>query len=114
MSAQPVISTDPMYQILREETVEEFNERRAAGIKCDLRGVDLRGLDLRNLNSDGLDFSNAYFRGADLRGIDFRNAILEGVSFMSAKISGCYFPRELRAEEIMASVNHGIRVRYNS
>lgn len=114
MSGQPRISQDPMYQILRGETVAEFNASRAEGAQCDLRGVDLRGLDLRNLNADGLDFTDAYFHGADLRGIDFRNSRLEGVSFKSANISGCYFPKELRAEEILASVSQGIRVRYNS
>ena len=114
MSEQPRISQDPMYQILRGENVQEFNARRAEGAQCDMRGVDLRGLDLRNLNADGLDFTDAYFHGADLRGIDFRNSRLEGVSFMTANISGCYFPKELRAEEILASVSHGIRVRYNS
>jgi uncharacterized protein YjbI with pentapeptide repeats len=103
-----------MYQLLREEKVEEFNTHREAGVSCDIRGVDLRGLDLRNLNADGLDFTDAYLHGADLRGTDFRNSRLEGVSFMSANISGCYFPKELRAEEILASVSHGIRVRYNS
>jgi uncharacterized protein YjbI with pentapeptide repeats len=114
MSEQPKISEDPMYQILREETVQEFNDRRAEGEQCDLRGVDLRGLDLRNLNADGIDFTDAYLHGADLRGIDFRNSRLEGVSLKSANISGCYFPKEMRAEEILASVSHGIRVRYNS
>ena len=49
---------------------------------------------------DYTDFSDAYFHGADLRGIDFRNSGLEGASLKSANISGCYFPRELRAEEI--------------
>ncbi len=114
MSEQPILSEDPMYQLLREENVREFNLRRARGAPCDLRGVDLRGLNQRNLNADGLDMSNAYLHGADLRGVDFRNARLEGVSFKAANISGCYFPRELRAEEILASVSHGIRVRYNS
>ena len=103
-----------MYQLLREEKVEEFNVRREAGVQCDLCGVDLRGLDLRNLNADGLDFSDAYFHGADLRGVDFRNSCLEGVSFNLANISGCYFPKELRAEEVLASVSHGIRIRYNT
>jgi len=114
MSEQPLISEDPMYQILRGENVEEFNARRAEGAQCDLRGVDLRGLDLRTVNADGVDFTDAYFHGTDLRGIDFRNSRLEGVSFKSANISGCYFPKELRAEEILASVSQGIRVRYNS
>lgn len=114
MSAKPKITQDPLYQLLREEKVQEFNARRLKGEICDMRGVDLRGLDLRNMNVDGLDFTDAYFRGADLRGLDFRKARLEGVSLASANISGCYFPKELRAEEILLSVTHGTRMRYDS
>ena len=114
MPEQPKITQDPMYQLLRDEKVEEFNSRRAQGERCNLKGVNLRGLDLRSLRAEGLDLSDSYFHGADLRGIDFRETRLEGASFKSANISGCYFPRELRPEEIEASVSHGIRVRYYS
>ena len=114
MSAQPKITNDAMYQLLRDEKVVDFNARRARGENCDLRGVNLRGLDLRKLNADGLDLSDAYFHGADLRGIDFRNTLLEGASFKSSNVSGCYFPKELRPEEIQASVSLGIRVRYSA
>ncbi|MCG3202737.1 MAG: hypothetical protein NFCOHLIN_02622 [Gammaproteobacteria bacterium] len=114
MSAQPKISRDPMYQLLRDENIQEFNERRSKGANPDMRGVDLRGLDLRNMNVDGLDFTDAYFRGADLRGLDFRNSRLEGVSLAAANISGCYFPKDLAAAEILLSVTHGIRMRYGS
>jgi len=115
MSAtKPKITQDPLYQLLREEKIKDFNERRAKNEKCELAGHDFRGLDLRNLNADGLDLSDCYFRMTDLRGIDFRKARLEGASFASANISGCYFPKELRAEEILLSVTHGTRVRYNS
>lgn len=41
------ISKDPMYLLLREGCIKEFNVKKAAGDKCDLRGCDLRGLDLR-------------------------------------------------------------------
>jgi uncharacterized protein YjbI with pentapeptide repeats len=112
MADKPRVTQDPMYRLLRDENVAEFNQRRAAGEKVDLRGVDLRGLDLRNLKCDGLDFGDAYFRGCDLRGVDFRGANLEGASLVSANISGCYFPKALRAEEILLSVTHGIRLRY--
>lgn len=112
MSALPKITQDPLYQLLRDGEIEEFNKRRAKGEACDMRGVDLRGLDLRKMNAEGLDFTDAYFRMADLRGVDFRKARLEGISLASANISGCYFPRELRAEEILLSVTHGIRMRY--
>jgi hypothetical protein len=44
MSEQPKKSQEPMYQLLREENLKEFNARRAQGEKCNLRGVNLRGL----------------------------------------------------------------------
>ena len=64
------------------------------------------------MDASGLDLSDAYFRGADLRGIDFRQTNLEGASMAEAKISGCYFPKELSAEEIRMSVELGTRLRY--
>ena len=72
----------------------------------------LSRLDLRGLNADGLDLRDAYFRTADLRGIDFRGALLEGASFAAANVSGAYFPKGIRAEELLFSITHGIRVRY--
>ncbi len=72
------ISNDPMYQLLREGCITEFNAKKAAGEKADLKGCDLRGLDLRGLEADGLDFSGSYFRQTDLRGIDFRKALPRG------------------------------------
>ena len=103
----------PLYNLLREEKIEQFNLRKQTAetfppfALCDFRGLDLRGLD-----AAGLDFSGAYFRGADLRGIDFRHAILEGASLANTKISGCFFPAELEADEILMSMIHGTRMRY--
>ena len=109
---KPKISQDPMYLLLREGMVKEFNQRKAAGENCDLVSCDFSRLDLRGLDADGLDMSGGYFRMADLRGVDLRNTRLEGASFASANISGTYFPKELSAEEIVMSVMHGTRVRY--
>jgi uncharacterized protein YjbI with pentapeptide repeats len=108
----PQISQDPLYQMLRNDDVAGFNRARQAGTACDLRGCDLRGLDLRKLELTGMDLTDAYFRGADLRGIAFRGCRLDGASLADAKISGCYFPVEIRAEEILLSVSHGIRLRH--
>ena len=72
------ISNDPMYRLLREGCIKEFNVKRAGGEEVDLTRCDLRGLDLRGLNADGLDFSESYFRQTDLRGVDLRGARLEG------------------------------------
>lgn len=111
---KPKISQDPMYQLLREEKVPEFNKLRTQGKACDLTGCDFRGLDLRDLDVRGLDLSNAYFRGADLRSVDFRGAKLSGASLADAKISGCFFPDNISAQEILMSVQHGTRLRHPS
>ncbi|NPU91743.1 MAG: pentapeptide repeat-containing protein [Gammaproteobacteria bacterium] len=111
MAADP---NDPLYQLLLDEKIEEFNKQRAAGKTVDLRGASLRGRDLRLMNVDGLDMRDAYLRGADIRGVDFRNTQLEGASICEAKISGCFFPRELTAEEVRLSQEKGTRMRYRS
>jgi len=108
----PAIKHDAMYQLLREERIEEFNRRHAAGESFDLTNCDFRGLDLRGLIATGIDFSGSYFRQTDLRGIDFQTAKLQGCSINGAKISGVYFPSELSALEIELSLRHGTRMRY--
>jgi len=108
----PEIKDDPMYRLLREGHIDEFNARRAAGESCNLVACDLRTIDLRKLDAKGLDLRNAYLRQADLRGIDLSEANLEGASINAAKISGAYFPKALSAEEITLSLTHGTRMRY--
>jgi uncharacterized protein YjbI with pentapeptide repeats len=112
MALKPISYADPMYQLLRDGNVKDFNRRKAAGEHCDLTNCDLRNLDLRGLDAAGLDLSNCYFRNANLRGIDFSTARLEGSSLNGAKISGAYFPVALDPEEITLSVEHGTRLRY--
>lgn len=109
MAADP---NDPLYQLLLDEKIKEFNQARAEGKTVDLEGAQLRGRDLRLLHADGLNMRDVYMRGADLRGVDFRNTQLEGASICEAKISGCFFPRELTAEEIRLSQEKGTRMRY--
>jgi len=113
--AVPVISDDPLYRLLREGKVAEFNQRISAGEKADLTSCDFRHINLQGINTQGLDFCNSYFRQSDLRGVDFSNCdSLEGASIHGAKISGTYFPKEIRAEEILLSLEHGTRIRYSS
>ena len=107
------ISKDPMYLLLREGCIKEFNAKKAAGDKCDLRACDLRGLDLRGLDADGLDLSDCYFRQSDLRGVDLSKANLDGASINACKISGVLFPAALSASEIELSLLHGTRMRYS-
>jgi uncharacterized protein YjbI with pentapeptide repeats len=109
---QPAITEEEMYQLLRQDNVEEFNRRKADGETCDLRGKDFRGLDLRGLDAEGLDLSNSYFRQADLRGLNLSTCNLRGASINSANISGVYFPPELSPAEILLSLEHGTRMRY--
>lgn len=103
---------DPMYQLLLDEKITEFNSAKQSGKIIDLENALFRGIDLRNLDANGLNLNGAYFRGADLRGIDFRNATLEGASICEAKISGCFFPKALAATEIRLSLDKGTRMRY--
>jgi len=112
MSAPAIKHDDELYQLLREEQIEEFNSRRAGGERCDLTHCDFRGLDLRGLNADGIDFTGSYFRQTDLRGVNFAKSCLRECSLNGAKISGVYFPMDLAPEEINLSMAHGTRMRY--
>jgi len=110
---KPRVLDDEMFQLLRMGDIAGFNSKRDISEKYDLSGTDLSRIDLRGLITENINFDDAYFRMTDLRGIDFRKAKMEGASFMGANISGCYFPKELRADEILFSLDHGIRVRYS-
>ena len=104
---------NPLYELLREGKIREFNQRVELGERVDLKSCDFRGIDLRGMDPTGIDFSGCYFRQSDLRGVDFRKSVLEGASINGARISGAYFPSELTAEELRLSLNYGIRMRYS-
>jgi len=111
----PFISDDPLYRLLREGNIAEFNQRIAAGEMPNLTSCDFRHINLRGLIVKNLDLSDAYFRQSDLRGIDFSEcATMEGASINGAKISGSKFPSAIRADEILLSLEHGTRLRYNA
>ncbi len=105
--------TEPMYQLLREGKVAEFNDRKDLGETIDLSYCDFRTVDLRGINAQGLDFRGSYFRQADLRGVDLSEAQLEGASINGAKISGALFPKELSPQELLLSLQFGTRLRYS-
>ena len=111
--AKPRVLDEEMYQLLRMGDIKTFIEKRDISVEYDLSATDLSRIDLRGLVTDNINFEDAYFRMTDLRGIDFRNAKMEGASFAGANISGCFFPKELRADEILFSLEHGTRVRYS-
>lgn len=112
MQQAPVIKNDPMYRLLREGKIEEFNARKEKGESCDLTGADFRGVSLCGINADGLDLSNCYFRMSNLRGVDLSKTLLNGASIHGAQISGTLFPHQLDPEEIKLSLEHGTRLRY--
>ena len=109
----PSVNKEPLYLMLREGRIEDFNRLRLGGEKIDLRGCNLRGLDLRAVDFTGLDLSDCYLRQADLRGQDLRGCRLNGASLHAAHISGVYFPSEFEAAEIEMSVRIGTRMRGN-
>ena len=109
---KPEIKNDPMYHLLKQGKVREFNQRRQQGQACDLRDGDLQNLDLRDLDGQGLDLSGCYLRHADLRDLDLSTTNLERACIIEAKIAGAYFPPELMPEEINLSLVHGTRMRY--
>lgn len=111
MAAPIIKNDDPLYALLREGSVGEFNRRRAAGETSDLRNADFRGLELCGWEPQGLDLSGCYFRQSDLRGVDFSTCQMSGASVHAAKISGVLFPKSLSAEEISLSLLHGTRMR---
>lgn len=110
--ATPMIKDDPLYRLLREGRIDEFNQQYQPESPCDLRGVDLRAVDLRKLDPRNLDLGDCYLRQTDLRGLDLSATNLEGASISGAKISGTLFPKQLSADEISLSLVHGTRLRY--
>jgi len=48
----------------------------------------------------------------NIAGMDLRGANFSGVSLKNAKVSGCYFPKDLPAEEIRLSLEFGTRIRH--
>lgn len=110
----PKVVNDELYNLLREEKIDEFNNRKPRDGQLNLSGLDFRGLDLRGLDAESIDFSNSYFRDANLAGINFSQANLQGASIKGANISGVYFPKELRSLEVWLSNEHGTRMRSNA
>ena len=110
MTAAPQITDNPLYQLLRDDNVKDFNDQRPETV--DFSGLDFRGLDLRGLNAKGINFNNAYFHQTDLRGLDMSECSMLGASINGASISGCYFPHEISADELRLSNVSGTRMRH--
>ena len=102
----------PKPKELFEENREAFNKAVAAGQTPSFRGRNLSDLDLSGFNLRNADLTDAYMRGANLNGVDLSEAKLHGASLKNARISGCLFPMDLSAQEILLAVGTGARIRY--
>lgn len=107
----PTIKQDPLYQLLRDEQIDAFNARVAAGATVDLADADLRNVRLQGANLRTANLRGAYLRGANLKGCDLSGAELAGASIHEAHIGGCLFPANISAEEIRLSLEFGTRLR---
>jgi uncharacterized protein YjbI with pentapeptide repeats len=111
LAVKPLTYEDQLFQLLRDGNVKEFNARKSANPTVRLADCDFRHLDVRGLDAV-LILATAIFAPADLHGIDFSKATLAGASLNGARISGALFPAELAAQEIVLSLGHGTRLRY--
>jgi uncharacterized protein YjbI with pentapeptide repeats len=98
--------------LIQEEKFTQFNQLvEAQGGKVDLSGAHLRSYDLRKCNLRKANLEGAYLRTADLRALDLSEANMDGASLKEAKVSGVSFPRNISAQELMMSLQHGTRLR---
>ena len=111
MVSKPVVSDDPLYLLLKDGRVGEFNRRKAAGEVPDLCCCDFSGMDLRGMDAEGLNLQQSVFHQSDLRGVDLRGADLDGSSIHEALIADAWFPPAFSAAEIELSLEHGTRLR---
>lgn len=107
----PKFLNHPAYRCLRVGDVAGFHRYGNEEETVDLAGADLRGVDLRKADLRKVILRGAYLKDADLRGQDLREHDLDGCSLRNAKIGGVFFPDNIRAEEIIMSVQHGTRIR---
>ena len=99
-------------QYVNAEEREKFNAMVAQGEIPHLQNQNLADLDLRGYDLSHMDLSGSYMRGANLAGLDLRGANFSGASMKNAQVSGCYFPKDLLAEEIRLSLEFGTRIRH--
>jgi uncharacterized protein YjbI with pentapeptide repeats len=102
-------------ELLQEERIDQFNALvDAANGEVDLTNAHLRAYDLRKCHLSKANLRGAYMRATDLRGVDLSQAKLDGASLKEAKVSGVSFPRNLSAQELMMSFQHGTRLRHDT
>ena len=101
----------PLFEMLSDGKVEEFNTARSKGETIDLENAHMRGFNLRGFNLTSISLKGSYLSQCDLRGLDLRFCNLDGVTIKNAKISGCFFPHNVSADEIKISNELGTRIR---
>ena len=106
------LNKNKFQEYIRNEQSERFNTAVAElPGPVDLENCNLSNQNLRKFNLRTANLRNAYLKMADLRGVDLSEACLEGASINRAHISGVFFPRNLDAQEIRLSLEHGTRMR---
>jgi hypothetical protein len=53
MALKPLSYKDPLYQLLRDGKIKDFNQRKSQGKSRQLTSCDFRHLDLRGLDAAG-------------------------------------------------------------
>ncbi|MDR2935647.1 MAG: pentapeptide repeat-containing protein [Candidatus Adiutrix sp.] len=112
MSEITDIKRAPRPKELFEENRQKFNEAVAKGLVPDFSRQNLSDLDLMGFDLHNANLSGAYLRGVSLCGVDLSDAYLHGASLKGARVSGCLFPPEISAQEILLSLDKGIRIRH--
>ena len=107
----PERKESPLFEMLIDGDVKGFNAARDRGETLELENALMRGFNLRGFNLVGISLKGAYLSQSDLRGQDLRFSNLEGATIKNAKISGCYFPDNISAQEIKVAHELGIRIR---
>lgn len=113
-AATPRFINHPAYRCLRVGDVAGFHRYSSEEQVVDFANADLRGVDLRKADLHKLILRGSYLKDADLRGQDLRTLDLEGCSLRNAKVGGAFFPENVRAEEILLSLQYGTRIRTSS
>ncbi len=110
----PRFINSPAYRCLRVADIAGFHHYSGEGETVDLANADLRSVDLRKVDLTKVILRGAYLKEADLRGQDLREHDLEGCSLRHAKVGGVYFPENVRADELLMSLQFGTRIRVNT
>ena len=110
----PRFINSPAYRCLRVGDIAGFHHYTNEDETVDLAHADLSSVDLRKVDMRKVVLRGSYLKDADLRGQDLRAHDLEGCSLRNAKVGGVYFPDNVRAEEVLMSLQFGTRLRARS